>query len=349
MDFPGEKLAIRMWETLAEKGIGKLFAPWQIRREGRAHADARRHELLLLTQAERDAGHILAGRRTFDTSGRLLSAPEASGEAHHDIGSPALDLARLATSVEETIVGDALRREINASKAILVAEESLERGTGPDPTDKPGDDWLFRWRDSAGEVSDTELQRLWGSLLAGEFREPGTFSLRTITFLRNLSRSEAMQIARLAPFAVKDFIFSDAAGILEAEGIDFGFLLEMQTLGIVTGVGGLGVSISMGPGTKGGFTNILVSHEKALIVTHEDEKRTLKLSAYPLTDIGQQVLRLGKFQAHVPYLTAVGHALVKQEFKVFLADAMPLGGGKYQCPNRQEILLPPGAPQSPQE
>lgn len=34
MDIPGEKLIIKLWETIADKGIGSLLKPWQIRREG---------------------------------------------------------------------------------------------------------------------------------------------------------------------------------------------------------------------------------------------------------------------------------------------------------------------------
>lgn len=45
MDFPGEKLAIKMWETLFEKGIGSLLTPWQELREGRARNEVRRNEM----------------------------------------------------------------------------------------------------------------------------------------------------------------------------------------------------------------------------------------------------------------------------------------------------------------
>ena len=39
MEFPGEKLVIRLWETVTEKGIGSWLRPWQNRREGRAQID----------------------------------------------------------------------------------------------------------------------------------------------------------------------------------------------------------------------------------------------------------------------------------------------------------------------
>ncbi len=42
MDLPGEKLLIKMWETLVERGIGGLLTPWQTIREGRAMNEVRR-------------------------------------------------------------------------------------------------------------------------------------------------------------------------------------------------------------------------------------------------------------------------------------------------------------------
>ena len=37
--FPGEKLANKIWETVTEKAIGGCLSPCQIKREGRARAE----------------------------------------------------------------------------------------------------------------------------------------------------------------------------------------------------------------------------------------------------------------------------------------------------------------------
>ena len=51
----GEELLIKLWETLTKDGIGSLASPWQIKREGKAHAEVRRVEMLMLAQAEVEA------------------------------------------------------------------------------------------------------------------------------------------------------------------------------------------------------------------------------------------------------------------------------------------------------
>ena len=71
MDFPGEKLVARLWETVADKAVGSLFRPWQIRREGKAHSEVRREEMLVLAQAERDATEIRSGKARLLSDGTI--------------------------------------------------------------------------------------------------------------------------------------------------------------------------------------------------------------------------------------------------------------------------------------
>jgi hypothetical protein len=74
LEFPGEKLVVKLWETVAEKGIGSLLAPWQVKREGRARSEVRRDELLMLAQAEKDAADVRAGRKQLRKDGTLMLA-----------------------------------------------------------------------------------------------------------------------------------------------------------------------------------------------------------------------------------------------------------------------------------
>ena len=43
---PGEALIIKIWETVTERALGGLLAPWQIKRLARANAQARAQEML---------------------------------------------------------------------------------------------------------------------------------------------------------------------------------------------------------------------------------------------------------------------------------------------------------------
>ena len=54
----GEQLLIKMWDTLVKEGIGSLLTPWQIKREGKANAEVRCAEMLMIAQTEKEVQRI---------------------------------------------------------------------------------------------------------------------------------------------------------------------------------------------------------------------------------------------------------------------------------------------------
>lgn len=63
-------------------------------------------------------------------------------------------------------------------------------------------DWIMRFFDAVGNVSNEELQKLWGKVLAGEVKQPGTCSLRTLDIIRNMSQKEAETYEKLCKYVV---------------------------------------------------------------------------------------------------------------------------------------------------
>ena len=316
MEFPGEKLLLRLWETVTEKGIGGLLSPWKTRREGRARIDVQRDELLVLAQTEQDIEDIRSGRKTLTLDGQLLEPPAQDNPL--ESGSS----IQQASAIRRNRIAQEMRAEVNVSKALLSAEAGLEDDPQTPPDRKVDDDWLFRWRDAASTVSSEELQTLWGRVIAGEIKSPGSFSLRTLEFLKNLSHEEALQIAKVSPFVINGLvIFRGNKQLLEeSEGITFSFLLNLQNLGVVSGVEAVGLKQTLcSLATEKKFKQVLVSYNRVLIVTHEDASKKISLEVYPLTLLGQQILKLGSFEAHEIYLRSVGEAICHQGFKVHIA------------------------------
>lgn len=64
------------------------------------------------------------------------------------------------------------------------------------------DDWLNYFSRAAEDKSSEELQQIFGKILSGEIKRPGSFSLRTIHFLATLTRAEAIEVARFLAYAV---------------------------------------------------------------------------------------------------------------------------------------------------
>lgn len=323
-----------MWETLAEKGIGSLLTPWQTKREGFARNEVRRHEMLMLAQAEKDAEDVRAGRKQLGAGGTLSITSNVDHKVTENKNQlnlriePTLLLPDAVRISQTTDVTEGARREINSAKAVLFAEEQLAGDPQEPPSRNVEEDWLFSWREYAGRVGAEDLQRLWGSVLAGEIKSPGSYSLRTMEFLKTLSKSEAEIISKLARYAINGNIDRSQKAYLEAQGLDFGLLLRMQDMGVVSGVETDGMSVVHKSTVVGNFVCPLLSNGKALIIEHEDATKTLTLQVYLLTEIGKQILGLGTFEPDVEYLNLVGKHIITKGFKVKLCDWRQLSENK---------------------
>ncbi len=109
MDYPGEKLLLKLWETLAEKGIGSLLAPWQEKRLAQARGEIRCNEMLLIAQTEKEIESIKAGTSVyqFKPEINLLQAPSESIVEQARI-EPILNLSDFAIAVSKSNFSDSI-------------------------------------------------------------------------------------------------------------------------------------------------------------------------------------------------------------------------------------------------
>lgn len=331
MTWPGEGLLIKLWETLAEKGVGGLLKPWQMRREGIAQIELRRAELLALADAERLADDIRSGRRPASSIKTLVPLAHTEQLAvPAPVIEPPTPPLQIASSV---VLADALRAEVNVAKAIAAAEEELKEDQTEVPTSSIDSDWIHRWREFAGGVSAVELQALWGRILAGELKSPGKFGFRTLDFIRSLSSEEAAKIEALSRFVIDDFIARSQTALLASAGISFNDLLELQNLGLVAGAEALGLSATYKSNATDKFVKALCSHGKVLVVRADDPKKELAVEIYGITSLGKQVMSLGKFDAHEEYLRAVGGEIKAKGFTVELANYVQVDESRIRYSN----------------
>jgi hypothetical protein len=343
LEFPGEKLVIKMWETIAEKGIGSLLSPWQTAREARVQSEIRRQEILMLAQTEKDAADVRAGRKHLRNDGTLLLTANCDSvvgvTAIEGRIEPTLGLPDAIQVANTNRLVDSARIEINSAKAVLFAEEQLMNDPQTPPDREVDDDWLFIWRDYAGKVSAEDMQRLWGSVLAGEIKSPGRYSIRSLELLKTLSKQEAEIISRIASFVIDGRIAREQMQHLENKGLDFSLLLNMQELGIVSGVEAIGLTTTYKSLVEGQFIRALISNGKALIIKHEDPTKTFVFEVYILTTVGAQILGLGSFEPDLEYLRLVGKKIANQGFMVSLCDWQQTSENEGRYFNEEKIAL----------
>jgi Protein of unknown function (DUF2806) len=92
------------------------------------------------------------------------------------------------------------REQLRIENIVAYAVENLISETQV-PNEMPSDDFVARFFDYAKTISTEEMQRLWGKIYSGEIKQPGTFSLRTLDVLRNISQSESELFVQVAQYA----------------------------------------------------------------------------------------------------------------------------------------------------
>ena len=102
-----------------------------------------------------------------------------------------------------------LREQVNldmisqrAASEIQDADDPIGQSLPEKADDTIGDDWLNTFEAEARQKSTEEMQALFGKILAGEIRRPGTFSTRAVKILSSLDQNVAAHFVRLSSMCV---------------------------------------------------------------------------------------------------------------------------------------------------
>ncbi|MBN8466739.1 DUF2806 domain-containing protein [Corallococcus exiguus] len=164
-DVAGLSKPIQKLIEVVSDGIGAIARPWVIRRDAKALADANK---------------LLAD------GGLVVGTAEIEG---------------LSAQISARVNYQEVKRQRNLSRVVEEARKALPENVSDVAVDP---DWTSRFFSAAQEISSEEMQQLWGRLLAGEISTPGSFSLRALDCLRNLTSSEARFFSEACDFALWD-------------------------------------------------------------------------------------------------------------------------------------------------
>ena len=151
-------------------------------------------------------------------------------------------------------------------------------------------DWFLRFFESASNVSNEDMQKLWATILAGEVTNPGSFSLRTLDTVYNMSQNEAMIFLEATKIIIDDSFFFSAMGdvgqeINEQYGYNNDVLRLLEEIGLVNGLR-MESALELNTGESGGFTN---GKHLLLFTPKGEESISLRYTCYNLTLVGHQL------------------------------------------------------------
>ena len=133
-----------------------------------------------------------------------------------------------------------------ADKAVSNAKE----GTAFDSSSGVNLEWLERFMDSAGFVSEEQVQIMWGKILAKEFEKPGSTPLNMIRILSEITPQCAQAFQKIcsmkrtsvavdsdgkAKWIRNDIVvpYEGNEGELRSIGLSFNIFNELDTLGLI--------------------------------------------------------------------------------------------------------------------
>lgn len=159
----------------------------------------------------------------------------AEAEANLIKAKSEIEITDLHRRAMHRFVEEEANRQENMEQITKKALPQLEDKSDPSKMD---DDWVTNFFDKSRIVSDSEMQDLWASVLAGESNSPGSYSKRTVNFLGDLDKKDAELFVALCRFGwiFGDFtplIFDAQTSIYNDVGINFDSLSHLDSIGLI--------------------------------------------------------------------------------------------------------------------
>lgn len=250
--------------------IGKIYEPTHVKKM----ADAKAYEIKTIGQAlqnntnipiEYTEGNVSANTKDFD------------------------DLVKRAQS---RMAYQELIKQQNIESVTDKAYDLLSEETecSEEPVDK---DWMIRFFNSVEDISDDDMQNLWAKILAGEVKQPKSFSLRTLETLKNLSKDEALlfeKICKLKITTKTDAYFPNYQEYWKQNGVNFNDLLLLTECGLISVQSDI---VSEEVVSNKRIMNLTENRNIQIMVMNKNKHdKVLRIKIFPFTKIGIEISKL---------------------------------------------------------
>lgn len=215
-------------------------------------------------------------------------------------------------------------------------------------------DWFIRFFDAAGSVSNDKMQKFWARILAGEVQQPGSFSLRTVETLYNMTHKEAALFQKAASIMLMEydgskFIYRSEYSDFEASETEINekYGLGAQEFAILEECGLLSSLKQESYATvveeSTGVYNdniILVFQVKKDAESLEGIESTLEYNCYMLTQTALQLLSIVQAEPDNNYIIDLGSYLKKRNpgFLITAHRIISIEDNRIACNINEDLL-----------
>jgi uncharacterized repeat protein (TIGR03899 family) len=320
---------------LVSKGLGRLtkayydkkdidIEAYRIRVLSQANAEATANEMKTVAKGMNESFRLTDGIE-YKSDRLAFSSPKEipkeiivipSEETKLPMQTQLTEPSTLSERTQDRITYQEEKKQLNLEKIIGAAAEELknEEPVSNQPVDE---DWTTRFFKYAEDVSNEEMQTLWAKILAGEVKNPKTYSLRTLEVLRNLSKDEAELLVKASEFCIKRVRLGDKIENLiyvpqseeEKESINFPTYAEFSLLS-EAGLIQLGPFLNINYKTAQGGEQIpFILGKYVLLMNRKPNSPAFQLPVYVFTKTGNELLTLINTDASIPYINKIADFL----------------------------------------
>lgn len=211
---------------------------------------------------------------------------------------------------------ESIRQQANIENIISQANNELQGANDGTVSDEPvDDDWITRFFGITKDISSAEMQFIWSKILAGEIKKPGSFSLRTLEVIRNLSQREARAFEKIVPFIVNNgpiyFLLIDL-NYKEKYNIQYADFLMLDACGLIT----LTDNTVYNPKVANEQSNY-IENDFYIIITQSPTAQEVTLSSriYPLTTVGQELYSILDHPNNEDVIKDMARSIFEKNFK----------------------------------
>lgn len=137
-----------------------------------------------------------------DEINNIISAIQ--GPSNNKEGGGSLVSSTIEERANQRVHNEEILRQKNIEDVINGAAERLAQEEGGIQTHPVNEDWLRQFKNNVQDISEEEMKLIWSKVLAGEIKQPKSYSIRTLHLLGKLSKEDADVITRIAPFTLCD-------------------------------------------------------------------------------------------------------------------------------------------------
>lgn len=304
-------------------------------------AEAKAEEMQIMSKAIKENYSLTSGITYSDEKIAIESPKGLAKSESKELDSNNFPIPNLQERTDNRLDFQQNKKQLNIENVTAYAAEELK--SEKEVTDEHiDDDWITRFFNITEDISNEEMQAIWGRILAGEIKKPKSYSLRTLELLKNLSKEEADCFMKFCKAKIvsgnKYFIYNQDNGkLLEGEfDITFSDILLMTELGLISSENNFEFSF---PPTLQTEDTILMNYgNKGIVFYRGGNVPKQPIQVLLFTKTGIELSRLVSQTPNQNYIKKICSSFNHENVKIEYGDLLETENGQLMLLNKTEYI-----------